>query len=280
MRFDRDTGVHNKVTGLRFGHNDKDRKGEMVFLPRARTAIKYLSRADPVHEWKLSRGRCPACGPRLFVSLKQSDFMTRCMSCGANAVNLSVISVIEKAFGASTRFAHAYELSTYGATHNYLRNNFDRFTTSEYMPTELKGAVIKGVRNEDIQDLTFAANSFDLITSNQVMEHVPDDIKGYQECLRTLKPGGRLLFTVPLYDTPNTIKMAEVTSTGINFLQEPEYHDSRLAGPRSAVVFWRHSFHDICDRVRAAGFKTVELVDVIIAPSQRLPTKVVYAINN
>ena len=252
----------------------------MVFLPRVRTAIRYLSRADPIHKWKLSRGRCPACGRRLFVSLKQSDFMTRCLSCGANAVNLSVISVIEKEFGALTGVAHAYELSTYGATHNYLRNNFGQFTASEYMPGKCKGAVINGVRNEDIQDLTFADDSFDLITSNQVMEHVPDDIKGFQECLRTLKPGGRLLFTVPLYDTPHTIKMAEVTPAGINFLQEPEYHDSRLAGPRSALVFWRHSFHDICDRLRAARFNTAELVNVIIAPSQGLTTKVVRAVKN
>lgn len=252
----------------------------MVFLPRARTAIKYLSRADPIYKWNLAHGRCPACAGRLFVSLKRSDFLTRCLSCGANTVNLSVISVIEKEFGALTGIAHAYELSTYGATHDYLRKNFRQFTDSEFMPGEVKGAVIKGVRNEDIQDLTFADNSFDLITSNQVMEHVPDDIKGFQECLRTLKPGGRLIFTVPLYDTPHSIKMAEVTSAGINFLQEPEYHDSRLAGPGSAVVFWQHSFHDICDRLRAAGFNTVELVEVIIAPSQGLPTKVAYAVKN
>lgn len=252
----------------------------MVFLPRVRSAIRYLSSADPIHQWKLSHGRCPACGGRLFISLKPSDLLTRCLSCGATAINLSLIPVIEREFGGSRGVAHAYELSTYGATHDYLRSNFGQFTASEYMPGEVNGAAIKGVLNEDIQNLTFADVSFDLITSNQVMEHVPDDIKGFQECLRTLKPGGRLLFTVPLYDTAHTIKMAEVTRAGINFLQEPEYHGSRLGGPKSALVFWRHSFRDICDRVRAAGFHTVDLVDVMIAPSQGLPTKVVRAIKN
>lgn len=251
-----------------------------MFLPRARSAIKYLSWSDPVYKWKLSRASCPACGGRFFISLSQSDFMTRCLSCRANAVNLSLIPVIKEQFGLSAGVAHAYELSTFGATHDYLHNSFGQVTVSEYMPDEVKGAVINGVLNEDIQDLTFADESFDVITSNQVMEHVPDDIKGFQECLRTLKPRGRLIFTVPLYDTPHTIKMAEVTADGIRFLQEPEYHDSRLGGPRSALVFWRHSYHDICDRLKAAGFNTAKLVDVIIAPSQGLPTRVVCAIKN
>lgn len=251
-----------------------------MLLPRVRSIIRYLSWSDPVYKWKLSSANCPGCGGRFFISLKRSDFLTRCLSCRANAVNLSLIPVIEKGFGASARLAHAYELSTFGATHDYLRSNFGDVTTSEYMPGEVKGAVTNGVLNQDIQELTFADESFDLITSNQVMEHVPDDIQGYRECLRTLKPGGRLVFTVPLYDTPHTIQMTEVTAEGLHFLQEPEYHDSRLGGPRSALAFWRHSWHDICDRLKTAGFPTAELVDVIIAPSQGLPTRVVHAIKN
>jgi len=249
----------------------------MVFLPRVRSAIRYLSWSDPVYKWKLSRATCPSCGARLFISLKPSDFLTRCLSCRANAVNLALIPVIESDFGPSARVAHAYELSTFGATHDYLHQRFEQVTVSEYMPGEVKGAVFNGVLNQDVQDLTFADDSFDLITSNQVMEHVPDDIQGFRECWRTLKPRGRLIFTVPLYDTPHTIRMAEVTPDGIRLLQEPEYHDSRLGGPRSALTFWRHSCHDICDRLRAAGFQTAKLVDVMIAPSQRFPTRVVHA---
>lgn len=252
----------------------------MVLLPRVRSAIRYLSWSDPVYKWKLSRACCPACGGRLFISLKRSDHLTRCLSCKANAINLSLIPIIARDFGPTAGAAHAYELSTFGATHDYLRKTFGRVTVSEYMPGEVKGAVIDGVLNQDVQELTFANDSFDLITSNQVMEHVPDDIKGFQECLRTLKPRGWLIFTVPLYDTSHTIKMAEVTANGIHFLEEPEYHDSRLGGPRSALVFWRHSCHDICDRLKGAGFNAVELVDVTIAPSQGLPTRVVHAVKS
>jgi len=247
------------------------------YISRLRSILRYLGWADPIYKWKLSRGNCPVCGASLFISLKPSDFLTRCLSCKGNAVSLSLIPVIKKQFGGRAKTAHAYELSTYGATLCYLKNNFGLVTVSEYMPDEVNGAVINGVLNEDIQNLTFANDTFDLITSNSVLEHVPDDIKGLQECLRTLKSGGTLIFSVPLYGTPQTIKMAEVTPHGISLLEEAEFHDSRFGGPKSALTFWRHSHHDICDRVRAAGFNRVELVDVVLAPSQGLPTKVVYA---
>lgn len=249
-------------------------------IQRIKSGFRYLSLAAPIWKWRLSRGACPACGSRHFVSLGRSDFMTRCLSCGANAVTLALIPVICKHFGSVAKSAHAYELSTYGATLAYLKSNFGQVTVSEYMPDQPNGAIVGGVRNEDIQNLTFVRHSFDLITSNAVFEHVPDDVKGYSECFRVLKAHGALIFSVPLYDTPCTVKMAEVVSGRIHFLRDPEYHDSRFGGAKSALTFWRHSWYDICDRVRQAGFERVQLVDVTIASSQGLPTKVVYAVKD
>lgn len=253
-----------------------------MLFPRIRSALRYLRLGtDPVYRWKLSRSRCPSCNAHLFISLKPSDFFTRCLSCRANVVNLSLIPVIKSHFDRLTcATMHAYELSTYGATFKYLKSNFGKVTTSEYMPGEMRGGVIDGVLNEDITNLTFADNTFDLITSNSVFEHVPDDIRGYQECFRTLKNDGVLIFTVPLYDIAETIKMAVITPSGIEFIEKPEYHDSRLGGPKSALTFWRHSYRDICDRVAIAGFNRLELVNVLITPVQGLPTKVVYARKN
>jgi SAM-dependent methyltransferase len=250
--------------------------------PRLQAAARYLSWADPPYKWKLARTVCPLCGPSLFISLKPSDpvraaFLTRCLSCKANAVGLSLIPVIQERVSESD---HAYELSTYGATLTYLNRRYGKVTTSEYMPDEERGKVVNGVLNQDVQRLTFPDNTFDLITSNAVMEHVPDDIQGFRESLRTLKPGGALIFSVPLYDTPLSIRMAELRDGRLHWLETPEYHDSRFGGPKSAPAFWRHSFHDIIDRVKAAGFKDVHLVDVMVTPSQGLPTKVVYAAKN
>lgn len=47
------------------------------------------------------------------------------------------------------------------------------------------------------EHLPFPDNSFDLVISNEVIEHVQDDRAAIQEIVRTLKPGGRLALFCP-----------------------------------------------------------------------------------
>lgn len=47
------------------------------------------------------------------------------------------------------------------------------------------------------EDLPFPPDSFELIISNEVIEHVADDRKAIREIARTLKPGGRLVLFCP-----------------------------------------------------------------------------------
>lgn len=47
------------------------------------------------------------------------------------------------------------------------------------------------------EQLPFPTDSFDLILSHEVLEHVQDDRKAIEEIVRTLRPGGRLVLFVP-----------------------------------------------------------------------------------
>jgi len=47
------------------------------------------------------------------------------------------------------------------------------------------------------ENLPFPANSFDMLLSNEVLEHVQDDRKSVEEMVRTLKPGGRMVIFCP-----------------------------------------------------------------------------------
>jgi SAM-dependent methyltransferase len=208
--------------------------------------------------------------------MRPDAFMTRCLGCRANGTNLSLIPLIKK----HRNFypvKEAWEMSTYGATLSFLRKYVDHVYESEYFEGKRSGEIVNGILNQDVQETSFSDSSLDLITSNQVFEHVPDDIKGFAECFRVLRPGGALLFTVPLYDIPVTEKLAEMRDGQLAYFTKPEYHDSRTAGPESILTFWHHSVNDIAERVSSVGFD-VTVEDVCIAPYPITATKVVRAV--
>jgi len=244
---------------------------------RVKNALHYISGADPIYKWRISSSVCPSCGGKRFISFRSDAFMTRCLNCFANGTNLSLIPVIinhKKKY----KITDAYEMSTYGSTLDWMRRNIVNVTTSEFFPDKPFGKKFNGVLNQDVQKLTFKDSSFDLITSNQVFEHVPNDILGYSECYRILRRDGALIFSVPLYDNIRETKMlAELVDNKIIFYGRPKYHDSRLAGPKSQLTFWHHSVYDICQRVNSVGFIT-SLIDIVITSTQEIPTKVVYAV--
>ena len=67
---------------------------------------------------------------------------------------------------------------------------------------DLDRAKVAGVRGSPVvnaagEDLPFAASTFDLVLSHEVIEHVADDRRAIAEMVRTLKPGGRLVLFCP-----------------------------------------------------------------------------------
>ncbi|HWK55201.1 MAG TPA: class I SAM-dependent methyltransferase [Hyphomicrobiales bacterium] len=242
---------------------------------RVRSALRYLAHADPFYKWRVHRASCPNCKGNFFLSLRADPFMTRCLSCLANATNLSLIPVIQQ-HSEHCRVETAWEMSTYGATLAYLKRQVPRVYESEFFPGIEPGHQVNGILNQDVQNTSFADDTLDLITSNQVFEHVEDDVKGFRECHRILKPGGALICSLPLYDLPATQQLARISHGKIEHLAPPEYHDSRRGGPGSALCFWRHSFHDIIARVASVGF-SAKLIDVRLPATSPEPTLVVYA---
>jgi SAM-dependent methyltransferase len=56
-------------------------------------------------------------------------------------------------------------------------------------------------------DLPFKENSFDVVVMLDVLEHIPDAKKAFQESIRVLRPGGNLIikvpFLYPIHDSPH-----------------------------------------------------------------------------
>ncbi len=56
---------------------------------------------------------------------------------------------------------------------------------------------MNGIRHEDLQNTSFLDNTFDIVISSEVFEHIPDPYIAFAEVYRILKPGGAHVFTVP-----------------------------------------------------------------------------------
>ena len=129
-----------------------------------------------------------------------------------------------------------------------------RVSGSEYLGPDIqKGAVVNGIRHEDAMGLSYQADSFDLLISNDVFEHVPDLQKSLREAWRVLKPGGVLIFSIPLDLSRDQSRIRAVLRNGVvEHLLDPEYHGNPLS-EKGSLVFTDCGW-DVIDRSRDAGF--------------------------
>jgi len=74
------------------------------------------------------------------------------------------------------------------------------FQQQEYQSTDMPGGFYATPHDFEcfLDDITKPNNTYDALILTQVLEHVPDPWKVLQEIHRVLKPGGRLLLSVPL----------------------------------------------------------------------------------
>lgn len=64
--------------------------------------------------------------------------------------------------------------------------------------TRLTGHRLANYPDVDMQEMPYDSNSFDVVVHSDTLEHVPNLTRALSECLRILRPGGVLCFTVPI----------------------------------------------------------------------------------
>ncbi len=132
---------------------------------------------------------------------------------------------------------------------------------SEYLgPDRAPGEIVEidgqHVRHEDLERLSFDDAEFDLVITQDVFEHVASLPASFAEVRRVLRPGGRLVFTVPCFaELDETRVLAEVRPDGSieQLVEPPEIHGNPV-GEGSLCL--RHIGWDVLDVLRDAGFTT------------------------
>jgi SAM-dependent methyltransferase len=118
-----------------------------------------------------------------------------------------------------------YETANYSIFRAHDFRTFSNYVVSEYYNDSPPGSIINGTRNENLEKLSFHENSFDVIISSDVLEHVSDIDKALSEIKRVLKPGGYHIFTIPVdYKMDKTTERAIVINGLITNLLEPVMH--------------------------------------------------------
>lgn len=137
-----------------------------------------------------------------------------------------------------------------------LAQAWPRSIGSEYLGSaHPPGAVVDGVRNEDLHRLSFADSSLDAVVSLDVFEHLPDPVLALGEVFRCLKPGGALLLSVPFDDERyETEVRARLTPQGeTEHLLPPQHHEDPL-DPSRGVLVWQVPGWELLDQMRVIGF--------------------------
>ena len=222
----------------------------MISAARLRSGLSLLRPRDVA----VRVDRCPFCGPTLFVRLRREAVGVRCARCAASAIHL-VMGWALRDNVQDLADCDACELSARGPLADFLRRTAKSAALSEYFADAEPGAYRDGIRCEDAQRLSYADASFDLVTHTEVLEHVPDDARAFAELHRVLRPGGTMLFTVPLYGGYPTIERARLRNGDVEHMMEPAYHIDPLRG--AGILAFRDYGCDILDRVRAVGFSEV-----------------------
>jgi SAM-dependent methyltransferase len=141
-----------------------------------------------------------------------------------------------------------------------LLSHHKNYVRTSFIPDQPFGKELEENRyNVNLENITFADNSFDMILTSDVAEHIRDINAAHQEIYRVLKPGGVYIFTVP-YDPASHAHhtLVDTSQQEDIFLVPKQLHGDPLTGGILAYrVFGQAIFKDLQD----IGF-SVEFHDI------------------
>ena len=199
-----------------------------------------------IDQWELSPNEVA------YINLQQGFC---CSNCKNNLRTMTLAAAVTGAFG----FTGTFE--------DFCRNDpqIRNLTLIEINPAKnlshllevLPKHALHSFPQLDMQRMSFADSSIDVIIHSDTLEHVPDSKRALKECQRVLKPGGHLFYTVP-------IVVGRLTRTRHGL--PASYHGTPGKNRKDCIVQKEYGADFWCE-IFEAGFRDVSLTSLIFPAS-------------
>lgn len=238
-------------------------------LDKVKKAIEHPKRVIrliwDLHTRKNLSGHCTVCGhSTLFCQVGNNLSETfKCRICSSISRNRHLAKVLCDILGinepyslkkVTTSFPHLriYESQASGAIHDSLKD-ISGYICSEFFPHVSPGALSdNGIRCEDLQKLSFEDNSFDVVITQDVFEHIRNTELAWKEVHRVLKLSGYHIFTIPYSRDRKTIRRVELDGQNDTFILPKVFHGD---GIKDGLVYTDFGY-DLLEHLNNIGFSS------------------------
>jgi len=139
-----------------------------------------------------------------------------------------------------------------------MRKLFPNFIGSEFEPTSEVLATIAPFGHQDLCDMTFPDSIFDLVITQEVLEHIPSVDKALSEICRILLPGGWSINSHPFaVNSYFSVTKAYEENGQLKIIGEPEHHGNPISDLGSLV--YEIPGWDILERAKKCGFSEAKI---------------------
>jgi len=227
----------------------------------------YMTCEEPT---RLNRdGFCCVCGNLAVFRAKESPWGSvresmNCSSCGSGSRKRHVVKTILEIFAPEHKsLTEAQQilqnLSIYSAAasgdafHLGLEHNNPDFFCSEYFPGVKEGEYRDGIMCQNIEQLTFNNEQFDLVITEDVFEHIRKPDRAFKEVSRVLKPNGCHVFTIPFCFYQKTLSRVDTATDKDIYLLPASYHIDPI---RDRALVYTDFGYDMFEKLSLLGFET------------------------
>lgn len=213
-----------------------------------------------------NQGHCVVCDSHV-TFFSENDWLRDhylCNNCGSIPRERALMYCIEKYYPNWKKLnIHESSPASRGASLK-LKKNCKNYIGTQYFSNFTFGKMHPlGWRNEDLENQTFDDGSFDLVITQDVMEHLFDPGLAFSEIGRTLKKGGAHIFTVPLVnkEKASVVNAKKDRDGKVIILGNHDYHGNPVDSQGSLVtMYWGY---DICDFIlkHSGLYTTIVYID-------------------